>query len=135
MFLIPLSQFGNISMQFIIQDQYQTGSDSSKDIGRGSLKERLHSSFILINLSKAVKSTSIQNISSSTLHHHSPSDSIQRITHNSWQSSHKLSKNKFANQRCFSIIFPQQFLSSIITSEITSSISKYSQHWNIESLI
>ena len=71
-----LGHFGNNNVKFIVHNQDETGSDTSEDVGGGSLEEWLVTTFILVDLGETVGGAIVKDISSTTLHHQPPSDGV-----------------------------------------------------------
>lgn len=78
-------------LDFVVQDQHKCTSGTSKDIRKGSLEEG-STAFSLVYLAPAVYGVLVHEIllRPTALHHHSPSDSVERVRHDARHSSHSL---------------------------------------------
>lgn len=79
------------AFEFIVEDQHQSTTSTSKHIGECSL-EKGTSTFILVQFSPAVQCAVVHTFTSSTtrLHHHTTSDCVEWIGHDTGECRYKL---------------------------------------------
>jgi len=122
-------------LHFVVEDQNKGSTSTSEDVGEGTLEEGL-TTFILVDLSEAVKSTGVHDFCSlsTRLHHQSSSDSIKGIRHDTGERSDALGNNELEENG--GILTSQDgSLSSIVTTEIASSVGNDTEDGDTESLV
>lgn len=123
----------NEVLDFFIENQDESTTNSSENVGKWTLEEWLISTFLLIDFLSTIKRSSIEDFSTTRLHHHSSSDGIKWIWGNTSQGSNGLGNNVLNKE---SLIFQfEDTISRIEHSEVDSSVEDDTPNWDDESLI
>jgi len=122
-----------IHLHFVIKDQDKRSTSTSEDVGKSTLEEGI-TTFLSVDLSKAVKSTVVQNFLFTRLHHQSSSDGIKRIRKKTRESSDDLGNEELEEDASLGVS-QEGSLSGIVTTEIAGSVSDDTKDGDTETLI
>ena len=102
-----LGHLSDNSVEFIVHDEYETGAYTSEDVSGGSLEEGGDTSFVFVDLGKAVHGAIVEDISTATLHHQSPPDGVEGVAHDTRGGSDYLCEHELQEQRGGLVVLEQ----------------------------
>jgi len=120
-------------LEFIIKNQDQRSTHTSEDVGKSTLEEGF-TTFLCVDLSDTIESTSVHNISSTRLHHKSSSNGIKGIRDQTRDTSDNLGNHELEKNAGFTVR-EQNSLQSVVTTEIASSVDDDTKDRDTEALI
>lgn len=109
-------------MDLVIEDEDQSTTSTSDDVGKATLEEGT-GSLISVDLGEAVHGTAVHLFLSTGGHHESTSDGIKRVGNNTGGNSDELSETPNSEEVGLLHIFEEQDLTSVEKTEVRSSVA------------
>merc|ERR1712223_229043 len=125
------SPFQIYCLEFVESGQDTCTSNTTEDIGTGTLHEG-HETFILDDLNTAVNGSLVLN-SGTWSHHHTPTDSVNGVGHQTSGNGHTPTQQEGQQDRC--VISQKDRLQGIVKTEIHATIDKDTNAGNGETTV
>ena len=111
-------------MDLVVENEDKSSSSSSENVGEASLEES-SSTFVLVDLLEAIKSSIIHLISTSLSgsHHESSSDSVEWVGNNTGSDSDDLSETPHSEEVSSLDVLEEKNLTSIEHTEVRGSVT------------
>lgn len=114
-------------LDLVVQYQHHRTAYTSPTVAQVAI-EQSFDPFLGHYFVVAVQTSIVHDLASATLHHQSPSDSVQRIRNSFTAACNHLCECHSVQKRNLILIFEHHFLASIITSEIERSVNEDPRH-------
>jgi len=122
-----------VHLHFVVKNQDKGSTSTSEDVGKSTLEEGL-ATFILVDLSKTVSSTLVEDFLLTRLHHQSSSDGIEGIRKETRKSSDDLGNDELKENGGLGVS-QEGSLSGIVTTEVAGSVGNDTEDRDTETLV
>lgn len=110
------------SLDLVVEDEDESATSSSDDVGEASLEEGL-ATLVLVDLLEAVHGASVEEISSAGLHHQSTSDGVEGVRSDTGGDSDALSEAPHGEEVSLLGIGEENGLTGIEGTEVRGSVN------------
>jgi len=124
------------SLDFIVENEYESTTSSSEDVGKASLEESF-TSLISVNFSKAIHCTGVHDISSffTRGHHESSSNCIKWVRDDTSGDGNDLSETPLNKEWLLSVVIEQNNFTGIEHTEVRGSVCNDTNNGDTETVV
>jgi hypothetical protein len=125
-----------ISLDLIVEDENESTSSSSEDVGKASLEESF-TTFILVDLGEAIHGSVIHLVGSGFTgsHHESSSDGIKWIRDDTSGNGNDLSESPLDEEMLFSVVLEEDNFTRIEHTEVRGSVGNDTNDGDTETIV
>ena len=121
-------------LELIVQDEYQSTTGTTNGIREGALEEGTWS-FLGENLLPAVEGGSVQDFTTTSLHHHATTDRVEGIRNDTSRRGHSLSQHPGQDDGRVLGVFDEEALGSVETTKEGSAVDNDTSDTDTETAV
>jgi len=120
------------SLDFIVHHEHQRTTDTTKDVGEGTLEEGTET-FLGVDLHERVSSAVVQFLARARVHHQTTTDSVEGVGENTGGVRRDLRDDELEDER--RILGEERTLTGVVETEVGATVDDDTLHGDAETLV